>query len=519
MSNLEEGNGSSANLIDHLLAEQRSLSAVERFSQWHAGKPAASRFSHLITPSLPGPGEQYAFEVNLDACTGCKACVSACHSLNGLDDDEAWRDVGLLLGGRRDDAYQQTVTTACHHCADPACRNGCPVGAYEKQADTGVVVHLDDQCIGCGYCVLKCPYDVPKYNAKLGIVRKCDMCVGRLRAGEAPACVQACPTSAISIRLVRIEDLNFTPGSTMLPGAHDSSYTLPTTRYVTNRAMPANTRPADASALRLEHAHWPLIGMLVLTQMSVGMFVVMAVWMLLGQAMPAEPMALCATAVLLAGLGLSVLHLGRPMGAWRFFLGLRTSWMSREILAFGILAGSAVMTCAAVHWGVLVVPALVLTSVLGLVAVFTSGMIYVDTRRPYWAAGLTHGKFFGTALVLGLAAAAALVPHLALVIAALVARIALVGWEQARNRAAYADEDWPWHPSARVLKERLKWVREVSETTFCITLVISVLALAGVGAGWCAAALPIVAAIAQVLERYTFFVASMGLRMAGGKNS
>ena len=216
-----------ANLIDQLLAEQRSLTAVERFSQWHAGEHATDRYRHLMPAGLPSRGEQYAFEVDLDCCTGCKACVSACHSLNGLDEDEAWRDVGLLLGGRGTDAYQQTVTTACHHCADPACLNGCPVGAYEKQADTGVVRHLDDQCIGCGYCVLKCPYDVPKYNPKLGIVRKCDMCVGRLRAGEAPACVQACPTSAIRIRVVRLEDLNFTPGTTMLPGAHDSSYTRP----------------------------------------------------------------------------------------------------------------------------------------------------------------------------------------------------------------------------------------------------------------------------------------------------
>ena len=56
--------------------------------------------------------------------------------------------------------------------------------AYDKDPETGIVRHLDDQCIGCQYCVLKCPYDVPKYSERLGIVRKCDMCVGRLRAGE-----------------------------------------------------------------------------------------------------------------------------------------------------------------------------------------------------------------------------------------------------------------------------------------------------------------------------------------------
>src|SRR5690606_25643091 len=156
--------------------------------------------------SAPGSGEQYAFEVDLDACTGCKACVSACHSLNGLDEDEAWRDVGLLLSGPEGgESFQQHVTTACHHCLDPACASGCPVLAYEKDPDTGIVRHLDDQCFGCQYCILKCPYDVPQYSAKRGIVRKWDLCVGRLPEGEAPACAHACPTQAIRVARVATE--------------------------------------------------------------------------------------------------------------------------------------------------------------------------------------------------------------------------------------------------------------------------------------------------------------------------
>src|SRR5207249_2565909 len=160
-----------------------------------------------------------------------------------LDNDETWRSVGLLHGGTEAEPYQQIVTTACHHCVDPACLNGCPVLAYEKDADTGIVRHLDDQCIGCQYCVLKCPYDVPKYSSKRGIVRKCDMCHSRLASGEAPACAQACPTSAISIRLVNQAQISLRSAQLderLLPDTFASSYTIPTTTYTSRRAVPAN---------------------------------------------------------------------------------------------------------------------------------------------------------------------------------------------------------------------------------------------------------------------------------------
>ena len=156
----------------------------------------------------------------------------ACHSANGLDDGESWRVVGLLHGGDEAAPWQQTVTTACHHCVDPACMAGCPVEAYEKDPITGIVSHLDDQCIGCRYCTLMCPYDVPKWSPSRGIVRKCDMCRPRLAAGEAPACVAACPNEAIRITVVAQETViadNET--GRFLPGAPDPAITQPTTTY------------------------------------------------------------------------------------------------------------------------------------------------------------------------------------------------------------------------------------------------------------------------------------------------
>ncbi len=148
-------------LLSDLLERQSDLSAVDRFSKVHA-EMDGPLYRDLIPLSKPGQGEQYAFEVDLDACSGCKACVTACHSMNGLDEGESWRDVGLLVSSEGQGPV--TVTSACHHCADPACANGCPTLAYEKDAETGIVRHLDDQCIGCSYCEMKCPYGVPKFN-------------------------------------------------------------------------------------------------------------------------------------------------------------------------------------------------------------------------------------------------------------------------------------------------------------------------------------------------------------------
>src|SRR5262245_46049612 len=145
-------------LLEELLAEQQRLDTpVARFSTAHergSSLALSALQTQLIPLTKPQRGEQYAFEVDLDSCTGCKACVAGCHSLNGLDEGESFRTVGLVHGGNKERGYQQTITTACHHCVDPACMNGCPVKAYEKDPVTGIVKHLDDQCIGCQYCTL-----------------------------------------------------------------------------------------------------------------------------------------------------------------------------------------------------------------------------------------------------------------------------------------------------------------------------------------------------------------------------
>src|SRR5690606_1322723 len=103
-----------------------------------------------------------------------------------------------------------------------------------KDPLTGIVKHLDDQCFGCQYCTLMCPYDAPKFSAERGIVRKCDMCSDRLAHDEAPACVQACPNEAIAIRIVeQAEAIQTSEAGMFLPGAPTPEHTVPTTVYKT----------------------------------------------------------------------------------------------------------------------------------------------------------------------------------------------------------------------------------------------------------------------------------------------
>jgi len=396
-------------LIDaYLEGHSRLGTPVAVFAEAHAAESLPRQLSaarQLIPLSAPGPGEQYAFEVDLDACSGCKACVAACHSLNGLDENEAWRDVGLIAGEREGLPYQQTITSACHHCAQPGCLDGCPVLAYEKDPLTGIVRHLDDQCIGCQYCILKCPYDVPKYNERLGIVRKCDMCQQRLAVGEAPGCVQACPTHAIRIVKVPLsQSANGRPEADtrdFLQAAPNPATTSPATRFVGTRP-PVQARAGDHFQPRPQHGHPSLVAMLVLSQAGYGLLCAAR----LSDRTPVDPLSLLGLGLLGLGLLASITHLGRPLRAWRIFLGLRRSWLSREAVLFGnsfaLLLGACALT---VFRGRVPLPAnsaalLNLGGLLtGLLGILCSVMIYADTHRPAWTFGRGLLRMGGTWLL------------------------------------------------------------------------------------------------------------------------
>jgi formate dehydrogenase iron-sulfur subunit len=549
-------------LFVQLLDEQQSLTAVERFvatgsaplrSATGAPPAATNRYRSLLPATPPAPGQQYAFEVDLDRCSGCKSCVTACHTLNGLDDEETWRDVGLLIGGSRTAPVLQHVTAACHHCLEPACMIACPVNAYEKDPVTGIVRHLDDQCFGCQYCTMACPYDVPKYQPGKSIVRKCDMCSARLAVGEPPACVQGCPHEAIAVRLVdQAQVREDAEAALFLPAAPDPQLTLPTTAYKTAKAFPRNLLSADYFRVNPQHAHWPLIVMLVLTQLSVGAFLAgQIIERLIDHASVSRMHSLHAVQALAFGLlalSASLLHLGRPQYAYRAIVGFRHSWLSREIFAFVIFAGLATLYAATVGW---TSPLVDMhrwlgwsVAAAGILAVFCSTMIYVCTHRECWNFARVAIRFMSTTSLLGVAAVwlTILISYLSSPATALEAARNLgpalcwtlvtfsgvkLAWEAAAFRHLFANRMTSMRRSALLMSGDLS---NVTLARFALGVLGGIVLPASLAAQLGAAsndaeviqfvvttALIFVACLGgELLERYLFFAACAAPQMPGG---
>lgn len=134
------------------------------------------------------------FSVNSSNCYGCKTCQIACANEKLLPAGVYLRRV-RVIDTETGMAY---VSMSCNHCDEPACVANCPVGAYEKDEETGLVIQDHDKCIGCQTCIQKCPFHAPTYNEEESKTYKCDGCITRQKAGESPVCTIVCPSMNIS---------------------------------------------------------------------------------------------------------------------------------------------------------------------------------------------------------------------------------------------------------------------------------------------------------------------------------
>jgi Fe-S-cluster-containing dehydrogenase component len=160
--------------------------------------------------------EEQAMGVLVDTtlCVGCRSCETACNETNGLpkpkvpfeDDDslfEQHRDTSpnaftVVNKYTLDEGVEITRKQQCMHCLEPACSSACIIRAMEKQSN-GAVTYRSDLCLGCRYCMVACPFDVPKfeYSKASPLIRKCTFCFARQEQGEQPGCVEACPQEAL----------------------------------------------------------------------------------------------------------------------------------------------------------------------------------------------------------------------------------------------------------------------------------------------------------------------------------
>jgi anaerobic dimethyl sulfoxide reductase subunit B (iron-sulfur subunit) len=131
------------------------------------------------------------FYYNQSACSGCRACQTACKDRNDLKVGELYRKVTTYQTGVFPNAVMYHYSASCNHCDKPECVGICPTGAMYK-AEDGTVQHDDDTCIGCEACVEACPYNVPIMRRDREISGKCDACKSFRDNGMNPVCVDAC---------------------------------------------------------------------------------------------------------------------------------------------------------------------------------------------------------------------------------------------------------------------------------------------------------------------------------------
>ena len=168
----------------------------------------------LPSPDARRTTPEVAKLIDVSSCIGCKACQVACMNWNDLR-DEIGDTVGVYDNPSDLTPSSWTVMKffevepeqgnlewlirkdGCMHCEDPGCLKACPSPGAIVQYANGIVDFQQDQCVGCGYCVTGCPFNIPRISKKDNKAYKCTLCSDRVAVGQEPACVKTCPTGAI----------------------------------------------------------------------------------------------------------------------------------------------------------------------------------------------------------------------------------------------------------------------------------------------------------------------------------
>ena len=137
--------------------------------------------------------KRYALVIDSRKCINCKACVVACKAENDVPIGNFRNKINEERKGEYPTLSINFEPEQCHHCEEPSCVRVCPTGASWQRKD-GIVLVNYDECIGCRYCMIACPYDARYFHEEKGVVDKCTLCSHRVDRGDVPACVETCPS-------------------------------------------------------------------------------------------------------------------------------------------------------------------------------------------------------------------------------------------------------------------------------------------------------------------------------------
>lgn len=161
--------------------------------------------------------------IDVSTCIGCKACQAACSEWNDIRDEvgtnhgvydnpiDLSADSWTVMRFAETEEYGKLEwlirKDGCMHCAEPGCLKACPSPGAIVQFENGIVDFHQENCIGCGYCITGCPFNIPRISKKDHRAYKCTLCSDRVAVGQEPACVKTCPTGAIHFGIK--EDMKF----------------------------------------------------------------------------------------------------------------------------------------------------------------------------------------------------------------------------------------------------------------------------------------------------------------------